>query len=82
MQDTKIPNVFLKLAYSELLLSYCTEDLVPLVQNASVSSRKLIENAWLEDEMVRVEDNALIIEGFSNWLLSKGENLDTFAEQK
>ena len=81
MQDTKIPNVFLKLAYSELLLSYCTEDLVPLVQNASVSSRKLIENAWLEDEMVRVEDNALIIEGFSNWLLSKGENLDTFADR-
>lgn len=83
MQDTenKIPNVFLKLAYSELLLSYRTEDLVPLVQNASISSRKLIENAWQEDEMVSVEDNALIIEGFSNWLLSKGENLDTFADR-
>jgi len=83
MQDSeiKIPNVFLKLAYSELLLSYRTEDLVPLVQNASVSSRKLIENAWQEDEMVSVEDNALIIEGFSNWLLSKGENLDAFADR-
>ncbi|MEE3339450.1 MAG: hypothetical protein VZR14_01865 [Hallerella sp.] len=83
MQDTeiKIPNVFLKLAYSELLLSYRTEDLVPLVQNASISSRKLIENAWQEDEMVSVEDNALMIEGISNWLLSKGENLDAFADR-
>ena len=80
MQDNenKIPNIFLKLAYSELLLSFRTEDLVPLVQNASVTSRKLIENAWQEDEMVSVEDNALMIEGFSNWLLSKGENLDAF----
>lgn len=82
MQDNenKIPNIFLKLAYSELLLSYRTEDLVPLVQNESVT-RKLIENAWQEDEMVSVEDNALIIEGFSNWLLTKGENLDAFGNR-
>ncbi len=81
MQDKeiKIPNVFLKLAYSELLLSYKTEDLVPLVQNATISSRKLIENAWQDDEMVSPEDNALVIESFSNWLLAKGENLDTFS---
>lgn len=79
--DNKIPNVFLKLAYSELLLSFRTEELVPLVQNASISSRKLIENAWQEDEMVNAEDNALIIAGFSNWLLSKGVNLDEFANR-
>lgn len=83
MQDTetKIPNIFLKLAYSELLLSFRTEDLVPLVQNASVTSRKLIENAWQEDEMVSIEDNAMMIESFSNWLLAKGENLDLFGNR-
>lgn len=83
MQDTeiKIPNVFLKMAYSELLLSHRTEDLVPLVQNANVSSRKLIEDAWQEDELVGVEDNAMIIEGFANWLLARGESLDTFADR-
>lgn len=81
MQDkeNKIPNIFLKLAYSELLLSYKTEDLVTLVQNANISSTKLIECAWQDDELVSVEDNAVVIDSFAKWLLSKGENLDDFS---
>ena len=79
-KENKIPNVFLKLAYSELLLSFSTEELVPLVQSSNISSRKLIENAWRDDELISASDNALILSGFSNWLLSKGRNLDAFAD--
>ena len=79
-KENKIPNVFLKLAYSELLLSFSTEELVPLVQSSNISSRKLIENAWRDDELISESDNAIILSGFSNWLLSKGRNLDAFAD--
>ena len=65
-KENKIPNVFLKLAYSELLLSFSTEELVPLVQSSNISSRKLIENAWRDDELISASDNALILSGFSN----------------
>lgn len=77
----KIPNVFLKLAYSELLLSYKTEELASLIQDAKVSSKNLLENVWQEDESVSEEDNALIIDGLARWLFARGENPDEFTER-
>lgn len=77
----EIPNIFLKLAHTELLLSYSTDELVSLIKSAPESGKKVLDSVWQEDGSVPLWINKKIINGLTQWLFSKGENPDAFADR-
>lgn len=76
-----IPNIFLKLAHNEMLLSYTTEELEPLVREAGSLSKKLLDDLWVEDGAIPLERNKDILNALTRWLFARGENPDVFADR-
>ena len=83
MRDSmeSIPNIFLKLAHNEMLLSYTTEELEPLVREAGCQSKKLLDDLWVEDGSLPLERNKDILNALTRWLFARGENPDVFADR-
>lgn len=83
MRDSmeSIPNIFLKLAHNEMLLSYTTEELEPLVREAGSQSKKLLDDLWVEDGSLPLECNKDILNALTRWLFARGENPDVFADR-
>ncbi len=80
-QLDEISNIFLKLAHAELLLSYSTDELVSLIKTTPESGKKVLDYVWQEDGSVPLWVNKKIINGLTQWLFSKGENPDAFADR-
>ncbi len=77
----EIPNIFLKLAHAELLLTCSTEELVSLIECAPGSGKKVLEFVWQEEGLVPLLTYKKIVDGLTQWLFSRGKNPDAFADQ-
>ncbi|MFA6342913.1 MAG: hypothetical protein WCX75_08645, partial [Fibrobacteraceae bacterium] len=69
------------MAHAELLLSYSTDELVSLIKTTPESGKKVLDYVWQEDGSVPLWINKKIINGLTQWLFSKGENPDAFADR-